>query len=105
MPADEEQKKKQSAEPQNSTTDQVQIYHSEAGDEEDVFVIKVDAKHPARRAVMSAIQAALEGAGRNEEAVRVKAYAQERLPDDWRRKQPTSQEARQRGESGEIRKR
>ena len=99
---DEERKK--SAEPQKSTTDEVQIYHSEAADEEDVFVVKIDAKHPARRQIMAGIQGALEGAGRNEEAVRAKAYAQERLPDDWRRKQPTSQEARKSGESGEIRK-
>jgi hypothetical protein len=104
MPDEERDKKKQSAEPQKSTTDEIQIYHSEAADEEDVFVLKIDAKHPARRQIMSSVQAALEGAGRNEEAVRVKAYAQERLPDDWRRKQPTSQEARQRGDSGEIRK-
>jgi hypothetical protein len=38
---------------------------------------------------MGAIQAALEQDQRTDEATRAKAYAAERLPDDWRRKMPS----------------
>lgn len=58
-------------------------------DDDDVLIMRVDRKDPARRKIMGAIQAALEAAQRNEEAVRAKAYAQERLPDDWQRKWPS----------------
>ena len=59
-------------------------------DEEDCLIIRLDRKDPARRKIMSAIQAALEGAQRNDEATRAKSYAQEKLPDDWRRKMPSA---------------
>lgn len=80
-----EEKKKHDNEPVKSTTEDVAIYH--ADDEGDVLIVRIDAKHPARRKIFAAIQAALEGAQRNEEAIKVKSYAQEKLPDDWRRKQ------------------
>jgi hypothetical protein len=58
-------------------------------DDEDCLIIRVDRKDPARRKIMAAIQAALEQDQRTDEAVRAKAYAQEKLPDDWRRKMPS----------------
>ena len=95
-------KSTESKEPVKSTTEDVAIYHS---DDDDVLILRVDAKHPARRKIFAAVQAALEGEERNDEAVRVKAYAQEKLPDDWRRRQ-TSQEpaGAARSQAGEIRK-
>ena len=94
--------KSKSNEPVKSTTEDVAVYHS---DDDDVLILRVDAKHPARRKIFAAVQAALEGEERNDEAVRVKAYAQEKLPDDWRRRQ-TSQEpvGAARSQAGEIRK-
>lgn len=94
-------KSKQSSEPVKSTTEDVKIYHS---DDDDVLVMRIDAKHPARRKIFAAVQAALEGAERNEEAVRVKAYAQEKLPDDWRRRQTSQEPLEARSQAGEIRK-
>lgn len=58
-------------------------------DDEDCLIIRIDRKDPARRKIMGAIQAALEQDQRTDEAVRAKAYAQEKLPDDWRRKMPS----------------
>jgi hypothetical protein len=58
-------------------------------DDEDCLIIRLDRKDPARRKIMGAIQAALEQDQRTDEAVRAKAYAQEKLPDDWRRKMPS----------------
>jgi hypothetical protein len=58
-------------------------------DDEDCLIIRLDRKDPARRKIMSAIQAALEQDQRTDEATRAKAYAAERLPDDWRRKMPS----------------
>jgi hypothetical protein len=58
-------------------------------DDDDALLIRLDRKDPARRKIMSCIQAALEGENRNDEAVRAKAYAAEKLPDDWRRKMPS----------------
>ena len=94
--------KSKSNEPVKSTTEDVAIYHA---DDDDVLILRVDAKHPARRKIFAAVQAALEGEERNDEALRVKAYAQEKLPDDWRRRQ-TSQEpvGAARSQAGEIRK-
>lgn len=81
-----EDKKKDSKEPVKSTTQPLQIYH--AGTDDDVLIIRLDAKHPARRKIFSAIQSVLEATPEhNEEATKVKAYAQEHLPDDWKRKQ------------------
>jgi len=58
-------------------------------DEEDCLIIRLDRKDPARRKIMGAIQAAFESLGhRTGEAIRAKAYAAEKLPDDWRRKMP-----------------
>ena len=57
-------------------------------DADDILIIRIDRKDPARRKIMSAIQAALEADQRTDEATRAKAYAQEKLPDDWRRKMP-----------------
>lgn len=59
-------------------------------DDEDCLIIRLDRKDPARRKIMAAIQSALEGDKRNDEAVRAKAYAAEKLPDDWRRKMPSA---------------
>lgn len=62
-------------------------------DEDDVLLIRVDRKDPARRKIMAAVQAALESEpNRTDEAVRAKAYAQERLPDDWQRKWPSRED-------------
>lgn len=99
----EDKSKQKSAEPVKSTTEEVTVYQSDL--DEDVLILRIDAKHPARRKIFAAVQGALEGAERNEEAVRVKAYAQEKLPDDWRRRQ-TSQEpvGAARSQAGEIRK-
>jgi hypothetical protein len=58
-------------------------------DDEDCLIIRLDRKDPARRKIMGAIQAALEQDQRTDEATRAKAYAAERLPDDWRRKMPS----------------
>jgi len=58
-------------------------------DEEDCLIIRLDRKDPVRRKIMSAIQAALEATQRTDEATRAKSYAQEKLPDDWRRKMPS----------------
>ena len=58
-------------------------------DEDDLLLIRLDRKDPARRKIMGAIQAALEATQRTDEAVRAKAYAAEKLPDDWRRKLPS----------------
>jgi len=58
-------------------------------DDEDALLIRIDRKDPARRKIMGAIQSALEQDQRTDEAVRAKAYAQEKLPDDWRRKMPS----------------
>ena len=88
---DKEQKKKEN-EPVKSTTEDVTIYHS---DDDDVLIVRIDAKHPARQKIFAGIQAALEGAQRNEEAVKAKAYAQEKLPDDWRRKKSDKPEERE----------
>ena len=82
---EEKTKHKHDTEPVKSTTEDVAIYH--ADDEGDVLIVRIDAKHPARQKLFVALQQALEGAGRSEEAIKVKAYAQEKLPDDWRRKQ------------------
>jgi hypothetical protein len=87
MPATTERDKSKTdpSAPQSSTTREISIYHS---DDEDVFIIRIDAKDPVRQKVMAAIQSALEGTQppRSEEASRFKAYAAEKLPDDWRRK-------------------
>jgi hypothetical protein len=61
-------------------------------DDEDALLIKLDRKDPARRKIMAAIQAALEADQRTDEAVRAKAYAQEKLPDDWQRKWPSRED-------------
>lgn len=91
-----ETKTKDTNEPVKSTTEDLQIYH--AGTDDDVIVVRIDAKHPARQKIFAAIQGALEGAQRNEEAVRAKAYAAEKLPDDWKRKLDQKP-----GETGSIR--
>ena len=59
-------------------------------DDEDCLIIRLDRKDPARRKIMGAIQSALEQDQRTDEAVRAKAYAAEKLPDDWRRKMPSA---------------
>jgi hypothetical protein len=61
-------------------------------DEDDVLIIKIDRKDPARRRIMAVIQTALEADQRTDEAVRAKAYAQEKLPDDWQRKWPSRED-------------
>ena len=86
-----EDKPKQPNEPVKSTTEDVQIYHA---DDDDVLIVRIDAKHPARQKIFAGIQAALEGAQRNEEAIKAKAYAAEKLPDDWRRAKSEKPEER-----------
>jgi hypothetical protein len=71
--------------PKKSTTAPLQIRHE---DDDDVLIIRLDIKDPVRQKLMTALQQALETDNRQEEASRAKAYAQEKLPDDWRRKQP-----------------
>lgn len=62
-------------------------------DEDDVLLIRLDRKDPARRKIMAAIQVALESEpNRSDEAVRAKAYAAEKLPDDWQRKWPSRED-------------
>jgi len=86
-----ETKPKDTNEPVKSTTEDLQIYHA---DDDDVLIVRIDAKHPARQRIFAGIQAALEGAQRNEEAIKAKAYAAEKLPDDWRRKKSEKPEER-----------
>lgn len=86
-----EDKPKDTNEPVKSTTEDVQIYHA---DDDDVLIVRIDAKHPARQKIFAGIQAALEGAQRNDEAIKAKAYAAEKLPDDWRRKKSEKPEER-----------
>jgi hypothetical protein len=88
----EDKSKQTQNEPVKSTTEELTIYH--ADDENDVLIIRLDAKHPARQKIFAGIQAALEGAQRNEEAVRAKAYAADKLPDDWRRRHSEKPEER-----------
>lgn len=87
----QETKPKDPNEPVKSTTEDLQIYHA---DDDDVLIVRIDAKDPQRQKIFAAIQGALEGAQRNEDAVRVKAYAQDKLPDDWRRKKSEKPEER-----------
>lgn len=88
-------------EPVKSTTEDVAIYHS---DDDDVLIIRLDAKHPARQQIFAAIQGALEGAQRNEEAIKVKAWAQDKLPDDWRRRKSENPEEREIRKPGQYQK-
>lgn len=82
---------KETKEPVKSTTEDFQVYHA---DDDDVLIVRIDAKHPARQKIFAAIQSALEGAQHNEEAIKAKAYAQDKLPDDWRRKKSEKPEER-----------
>lgn len=77
-----------------STTEPFTIRHN---DDDDVLLISIDAKDPIRQKVMAAIQSALEQAQppRNDEASRARAYAAEKLPDDWRRRKSEKPEERE----------
>jgi len=88
LPADQEKRHGKPGDREHKSTSIPFAIHEL--DEEDCLIIRLDRKDPARRKIMSAIQASLEGAQRNDEATRAKSYAQEKLPDDWRRKMPSA---------------
>jgi len=88
LPADQEKRHGKPGDREHKSTSIPFAIHEL--DEEDCLIIRLDRKDPARRKIMSAIQAALEADKRTDEATRAKSYAQEKLPDDWRRKMPSA---------------